>query len=253
MAEGQSDEPSDDLARLLREANESELDQLLADRLEEIDPAAARQLFRNPFLTGVLIDRLLGSRRLLSSYEVRMEAARHPRTPQLLALRFVPGLYWADQVRIGLDMRLHPIVRRAAETRLVERLSALSVGEKMAIARSASPGVLAALRNDPTPRVIAALLENPRLTEGLLLPLLASEGALPAVLGVVAGSPKWSVRYPIRLALCQNSRTPLERVLVLLPLLKRGDLEGVAANPHLRLPVRRKAQLLARGGQELRI
>lgn len=249
MAEGQEG----DLSRLLREGNESELDLLLTDRLEEIEPAEARQLFRNPFLTGVHIERVLASNRLLSAYEVRMEAARHPRTSRLIALRFIPGLYWADLVRLGLDMRLHPTVRRAAETRLVERLPVLAVGEKMAIARSAPPGVLQALRNDPTPRVIAALLENPRLTEGLLLPLVASEGALPSVLAVIAGSPKWSVRYPVRLALCQNTRTPLDRVLILLPLLKRGDLCSVAANPHLRLPVRRRAQLLARGGQELRI
>lgn len=249
MAEGQEG----DLSRLLREGNESELDLLLADRLEEIEPAEARQLFRNPFLTGVHIERVLASNRLLSAYEVRMEAARHPRTSRLIALRFIPGLYWADLVRLGLDMRLHPVVRRAAESRLVERLPVLAVGEKMAIARSAPPGVLSALRNDPTPRVVAALLENPRLTEGLLLPLVASEGALPSVLAVVAGNPKWSVRYPVRLALCQNARTPLDRVLILLPLLKRGDLCSVAANPHLRLPVRRRAQLLARGGQELRI
>ena len=249
MAEG----PTEDLARLLREGNKSELDLLLADRLEEIEPAAVRQLFRNPFLTGVQIDRLLASQRLLSSYEVRMEVARHPRSPQLLALRFIPGLYWADLVRVGLDTRLHPVVRRAAEIRLIARLPALAVGEKMAIARSASPGVLSALRHDPTPKVIAALLENPRLTEGLLLPLVAAEGAQTGVLAVVAGNPKWSIRYPIRFALCQNSRTPLERVLALLPLLKRGDLSSLAANPHLRLPVRRRAQLLARGGQELRI
>ena len=243
----------DDLARLLREASAAELDQLLTDRLEEIEPEAARHFFRNPFLTSALIGRLLGSKRLLSSYEVRMEAARHPRTSQLLALRFIPGLYWADLVRVGVDMRLHPIVRRAAETRLSERLPALSVGEKMAIARAASPAVLSALRHDPTPRVITALLENPRLTEGLLMPLLASEAALPAVLAVIAASPKWSARYPVRLALCQNARTPLDLALILLPLLKRTDLDSVAANLHLRLPLRRRAQLLARGGGELRI
>ncbi len=249
MAEGLED----DLARLLREGNEAALAELLTTRIEEIEPADARQIFRNPYLTAVLIARLLGSKRLLAFYEVRMEAARHPRTPQIVALRFIPGLYWADLVRVGLDMRLHPMVRRAAEIRLIERLPALAVGEKMAIARSASPGVLAALRNDPTPRVIAALLENPRLAEGLLVPLLASESALPAVLAVIAGSPKWSVRYPIRLALCQNPRTPLDRALMLLPMLKRSDLESVAANLRLKLPLRRRAQLLARGGGELRI
>lgn len=249
MGEG----PGVELTRFLREGNEEELLELLASRLEEIDPAAARQLFRNPFLTGALIGRLLASRALLSSYEVRMEAARHPRTPQILALRFIPGLYWADLVRVGLDMRLHPIVRRAAEMRLTERLPALAVGEKMAIARSASPGVLSALRHDPTPRVIAALLENPRLTAGLLLPLLASESVAPAVLAVIASNPKWSVQYPVRLALCQNPRTPLDKALMLLPMLKRSDLEGVASDLRLKLPLRRRAQLLARGGGELRI
>lgn len=245
--------PEDDLSRLLREGNEAELDELLSSRLEEIEPEEVRHLFRNPFLTGVQIDRLLASSRLLSSYEFRMEAARHPQTSRVVALRFIPGLYWADLVRIGLDMRLHPVVRRAADLRLAERLPALSAGEKMAIARRATPGVLSALRNEATPRVIAALLENPRLTEGFLLPLLASEGAQPSVLAVVASSPKWSVRYPVRLALCQNSRTPVDRTLRMLPLLKRRDLEAVAANAHLPPPVRRRAQLLARGGQELRI
>lgn len=247
MAEGSGIE----LARLLREGNETELQELLADRIGEIEPAAARHLFRNPFLTGALIERLLGSRTLLTSYEVRSAAARHPRTPQLLTLRFIPGLYWADLVRIGLDMRLTPVVRRAAEMRLTERIPMLAVGEKVAIARSASPGVLAALRNDPTPRVIAALLENPRLSEGMLIPLLASESAASAVLAVIASSPKWSVRYPVRLALCQNSRTPLDKALMLLTRLKRSDLESVASDLRLKLPLRRKAQLLARGGGEL--
>ena len=63
-----------------------------------------------------------------------------------------------------------------------------------AIARGASPAVLAALRHDPTPRVVAALLENPRLTEATLLPLLASEQSSPQALAVVAGNPKWSSR-----------------------------------------------------------
>ena len=77
----------DGLERLLREGNEAVLGELLTTRLEEIEPADARQLFRNPFLTAVLIARLLVSKRLLASYEVRKEAARHPRTPQIVALR----------------------------------------------------------------------------------------------------------------------------------------------------------------------
>ena len=156
---------------------------------------------------------------------------------------------WADLVRLGVDTRVHPVVRRSADQRLVERLPGLAIGEKLAIARGASPSVVAVLRQDPTPRVIAALLENPRLTEGALLPLAASEHALPAALAVLAGNPRWSARYPLRLALCRNPRTPLGSVLPLLPLLLKRDLEAVAADTRLLLPVRRRAQLLAGGAE----
>lgn len=239
--------PQSDLIRRIQGASESELDRLLQEQLAGLGGAEVRQLFRNPFLSRSMIERLLSAPHLLRSYEFRLEAARHLRTPQLVAIRFLAGLFWPDLVRIGLDTRLHPLVRRAAEQRLTERLPGLAVGERMALARTASRGLIGALRNDPTPRVIEAMLENPRMTEGLLVPLVSSETALPAILGVVARSPKWSVRYPVRLALCRNPRTPVERVLHHLPLLKKSDLQGIAHDARLTLPVRRRAELLARG------
>lgn len=239
----------EDWRERLLEAGEEELAGLLAERRGELDPPAARAAFRNPFLTRQMIEQLLELPRLVSAYEVRRAAAFHPRTPRTDALRYVAGLYWADLVRLGVETRVHPVVRRSADLRLVERLPGLAVGEKMAIARGASPTVLAALRHDPTPRVIAALLENPRLTEGTLLPLAASEQAPAATLAVLAGSRRWAARYPIRLALCRNPHTPLAAVLPLLPLLLKRDLEGVAADTRLLLPVRRRAQLLAGGAE----
>lgn len=241
-------EPAEfDLGRRLREAGETELESLVDEQFQAIDPPLTRHLFRNPFLTRAVIERLAASPSLLSAYEVRLEIARHPRSPQILALRFLPGLHWPDLLRIGLDTRLHPVVRRSADTRIAERLPGLAVGEKVVLARSGSQILLASLRNDPSPRVVEALLENPRLTEGLLVPLVASETTLAAILGVVAAHPRWSVRYPLRLALCRNPRTPLERVLLHLPMLKKSDLESIAADLRLKLPVRRRAELLTRG------
>lgn len=235
------------LEERLRSADEEELGRLLDEHLEGLDVRLARQAFRNPFLTGEMIEALAASPRLASAYEVRRETAFHPRTPRILALRHVPGLYWADLVRLGADPRVHPVIRRAADQRLVERLPGLAVGEKMAIARSAGPGVVAALRQDPTPRVIAALLENPRLTEGLLMPLVASDAANPRALAVVAASPRWAVRPPIRAALCRNPATPVASALALLPMLGKTELAAVAADPRIAEPVRRRADLLAGG------
>lgn len=242
----------EDWRERLLEAGEEELSRLLEGRRADLDAPAARAAFRNPFLTRRLIELLLEQPRLVSAYEVRRAAAFHPLTPRSEAIRFVAGLYWADLVRIGSDLRVHPVVRRSADQRLLERLPGLAVGERMAIARGGSPALMAALRHDPTPRVIAALLENPRLTEATLVPLAASEQASPLALAVLAGSPRWATRYPMRLALCRNPRTPLGSVLPLLPLLLKRDLEAVAFDTRLLLPVRRRAQLLA-GDVERRV
>jgi hypothetical protein len=236
------------LGALLREAGEAELAELLATHWGEIDVPAARQVLRNPFVTAAMIERLAGVPELVSAYELRRESAFHPRCPRVLALRFVATLYWADLLRLGLDPRVHPAIRRAAELRLIERLAVLSVGEKMAVARAATPGVIAALRADPTPRVVGALLENPRLTEALLAPLVASASASPLVLALVAASPRWAVRTTVRYALCRNPATPLAATLPLLPLLAKRELEAIANDVRLLLPVRRRAQLLSGGG-----
>ena len=63
----------------------------------------------------------------------------------------------------------------------------------------------------------------------------------------MASNARWSVRYPVRLALCRNPRTPPELALAHLAMLKKGDLHAVARDPRLTLPVRRRAELLARG------
>jgi hypothetical protein len=236
---------SDELAQRLRSAAQEELAELIERLAGELEPETARQAFRNPFLSAALIERLLGAPKLLASYPVRREAVFHPRTPRVLALRFVPGLWWADLAKLGTDTRLHPVVRRAGDLRLIERLPGLAVGERMAVARSASPGVIASLRQDPTPRVIQALLENPRLTEGLLMPLVASENSSPRALATVAANPRWATRPPVRAALCRNPATPMANAMAMLPMLGKRELGAVAADARLPLLLRRKAQLLS--------
>jgi hypothetical protein len=236
---------ADDLGRRLREAAGRELERLLRDHLVEIGPSEACQVLRNPFAGAETIESLVaGAPALLRSYDFRRDVALHPRTPDILALRLVPGLYWLDLVRLGLDVRLRPLVRRAADLRLIERLPSLAVGERLAIARRAGPGVLAQVRKDPTPRVIAAMLENPRLTEALLLPLLAGEDASAPVLTLVAGNGRFGNRYPVRFAVAKNPHTPPAVALTLLPGLRKPDLGAVSANPRIAPQVRQRARLL---------
>ena len=161
-----------------------------------------------------------------------------------MALRFVSGLFWRDLLEITVDVRISPAVRRVAEKYLVRRLGRLTVGEKMAIARRAASGVLAHLRQDPSLHVIKALLQNPRLTEVVLLPMVASESTLPRVLDLVAAEPRWGTRYEVRLALSRNTRSPFRVILEILPMLRRKDLVMVASQESHSWVIRRRAEEL---------
>lgn len=240
MTEGGSQE----LQRRLRDAGPEVLLELLQSHLSELDPRALRQLFRNPHLNRQMLELVLSERRLLTFQEVRKELVRHPLTPEVRALRFVSGLFWRDLLDISADSRIRPRVRRAAERHLLERLPGLGAGEKATIARRAGPLLVSQLRGDSEPRVVTALLENPRLTEGALIPLVSSETAKPEILALIARNPKWGIRYPVRVSLARNRRTPVQTSLAILPHLKKLDLKGIESDRRLPMPVRRRAAVL---------
>lgn len=235
---------AEELQKRLRESAAEELRELVGSHLQELEPIALRQLFRNPHLSRQVIELLLADRRLLAFHEVRKELAKHPQTPEVRALRFVSGLFWRDLLELASDTRARPRLRRAAERHLVDRIPGLGAGEKVAIARCASPLLVSQLRHDNEPRVIGALLENSRLTEGGLIPLASSETSKPEILSMLARHPKWGIRYPVRVSLARNRRTPVQTTLGLLPHLKKQDLKGIEQDRRLSMAVRRRAAVL---------
>lgn len=232
-----------DVLRRMREAGSEELLALVREHAGLLDPPAVRNVLRSSFVTAEVIE-VLAQPRLLSFYEVRRDLAFHPRTPQVLAQQLVPGLYWRDLAALGGDMRLHPRLRRMADQYLSTRLPGLALGEKISIARRAGPGLLAHLRHDPSPRVIGALLDNPRLTEDILAPVVHGAGTPAPVLALIAADRRWGARYGLQVAISRNPATPLATGLKLLPLLRKTELKAVAADPRLSAALRQRARLL---------
>lgn len=240
---------SEEATRTTREAAE---ETALLERVEagvgELGAVELRRVLNSPFLTEGVIRALLADPKALELREVRLAIAAHPATPQAEAMRMLVTLSWKDLVGIGRDVRARPPVRRAAERVLLERYESYAAGVRAAIARSAGAELLSRVRHDPDPRVIGAMLENPRLTEGLLLPMLAGGRTSPEVLALVARTERWVSRYQVRRAVCRNRRAPLEVTLPLLPRLKKGDLAAIGNDPASPPEVRRRALLLYDGG-----
>ena len=162
-------EVDDDLERRLRDAETEELHGLLRRRATELDVPSALGALRNPFIGREGIEAVAGQGRLLASYELKRQIALHPRSPEPLALRFVPSLFWRDLLELGLDTRVRPTVRRAADRRLIGRLLGarggreggdrpprLAAGARAAAPRPDAPGGGGAAREPPVDRGRAA-------------------------------------------------------------------------------------------------
>ncbi len=203
----------------------------------------ARAMLRNPFLSADILERLVQIPSLLAHYSWRSDLAGHKLVPIALAMNLVAGLYWRDLARLSTDVRVRPLVRRHADQTLAPRLSKLGLGEKIALARMCSHTITSALNRDSNPRVVQALLENPRLTESLVLPMMVPGRSTPEITRVVASS-KWGLRYPVKLAICRNPATPNDVSLPLLPSLRKNDLRSLVSDLGAPVAVRTRCRVL---------
>ena len=217
-----------DLKLRLRRSPSRELKTLVESHGRFFDLAAVRQLLLNPFVDGEVIEELATIRNLMRTRAVQAAVARHHRTPEPVAMRFLPHLFWRELLEVTVDIRIRAAVRRAAERHLLERLPRLTAGEKIALARRAAPSTSATLIRGGDGRILSAVLDNPRTTEEALIPLLRDPEVSPKLLYQVSSHRRWGTRYEIRVALCRNPQTPFAEIRRLLPSLSRDDLTGVS-------------------------
>jgi hypothetical protein len=180
-------------------------------------------------LEAQALEAILQDRGARKYHAVRRALAAHPRTPRREALNLVTTLYWRDLAQLSADVRVHPEVRRAADRDLLRRLPEMALAERVDLAKVVGRGTLMALRLDPEPRVLSALLDNRFATEPDVVQAAARGGA--PVLEVIAGHPRWSVRPSVRSTLLRNRQLPLPLALAFLTRASADDLAGLRDSP----------------------
>ncbi|HEV2467629.1 MAG TPA: hypothetical protein VGS78_00435 [Candidatus Sulfotelmatobacter sp.] len=164
-------------------------------------------------LTPEAIQQISADSGLMKSRKVRVAVASHPRSPRRIALRLIRELYTFELMQFALAPAAPADLRRMADELLVSRLAAITLGERIALARRSSELVAGALLVDREPRVWQTALENPRLTEVSVIKALQKTTAMPAFVDAVCRHAKWSVRGEIRIALLRSAHTPMARAL----------------------------------------
>lgn len=165
---------------------------------------------------------------------VLARVVQSPRAPRGLCLRLVSSLFWRDLAEVAGSPTVHGAVRVRAEASLRDMLGELRLGERITLARIATPRVLVPLLGDADPRVVEATLLNPRLREEDLVTALRRDDASRVLVEAAVASPRWSERYAVRLSVVLQPKTPLPLALLQLSSLLKSDLIRVARTPGLR-------------------
>lgn len=168
----------------------------------------------------------------------------NPRAPRVLSQRLVAALYWRDLAEVAATMRIAAAVRARAESILKDGLNDMRLGDRVTLARLATPALLPLLLADGEQRVTEAALFNARLREEDLTTALRREDVRAALIEAVAASPRWQRSYAVTLALVLQPKTPLALALPRLLALVPRDLRRVAFDTTMRPLVRAAAREL---------
>lgn len=103
------------------------------------------------------------------------------------------------------------------EVRLPMDRDDITVGERRTIARRADRELLDRLIHDPSPLVVANLLDNPDLEQSHVLKIASRRPTKPDILRRIVDHPKWFGRLEVRQALVMNPYNPTGISLKLLP------------------------------------
>jgi hypothetical protein len=108
--------------------------------------------------------------------------AQHMKAPAILRNRLLPTLPWRSLAAIAGDAAAHPQARAHATERLLFRWPGLTQGERRTLALLAPRQLWPLIWKSPDPKILAALLQNPKLAptvlEALVQPPLTPAQAL---------------------------------------------------------------------------
>ena len=179
------------------------------------DPALgedrALALLKHADLPGIAIESLAKNPSIQESRRVRLRICGHPQAPHTISRRLLRSLYTFDLLQLSQTPSVAGDIRRAAEDLLIRKLESLALGERIALARRCSGRIAAALLFGQPDRVQHIALENPRMTETLLLAVLRKPKIiatqLPGLVHAILSVARWQRSREVQQALAAISNS----------------------------------------------
>jgi len=132
---------------------------------------------------------------------------------------------------------------------LAKRIPGMGLPEKMRLAQTGDKEARSLLARESNKQILLCLLQNPRISDQEILNF-AREKTLPEeILSLLSKRKEWMKKYPVRLALAQNPKTPLALSLRLIRSFRDYDLRKIARSKDVSVHVASGARkiLMIRG------
>lgn len=169
--------------------------------------------------------------RFKGSYKLKLAICRNPRTPHKATLSMLKFMRLFDLSDITRDQHININIRQKIESMIAERIPAMPLGNKTALAKRASTNTLLSLMERGDERVIRICLESPSLTEAHLFKLINNPRTKPEVIKMLATHTKWSLSYSIKFAMIRNFYTPMPCVAKFIRQMRSSDLQDLYSDP----------------------
>lgn len=125
------------------------------------------------------------------------------------------------------------VVTEAEKESLYKRVQHLNVSEKIKLALLGNKEARDILMKDSNKLVSSTVLKNPRITEDEITKVVNSRSIPDDMLRQVAGNKEWLKKYPIKLGLTGNPKTPLTVAIRLLNQLNEKDVQHIAKSKNV--------------------
>jgi len=235
--------------RAAAESSREQIESLINETAKAVLVALARnphlqepdllRLLERKDLAHEVVSEIARRREVRASYSVQFALVRHPKASRAVSLPLMKFLYVFDLLRVAQSPGVPADVKMVAEETILKKTEGMPQGERVSLAKRGTGRLAAGFLDSADLELIRAALDNPSLTEGDLLKVLARDGTPAAVVQQLAQHARWSHHYYLRLALIRNPLTPFARVLAFLPDMAVADLRDICLDHRMPQPVRK--------------
>ncbi len=131
------------------------------------------------------------------------------------------------------DQECDPEEMERKSKTLLQRMSEMTVGQKIALAQKGNKTIRVHLIKDSNKMVATAAIKNPGINEGEIVAVASNRSVCDDVIRIIAQSREWTRNYQVKLALMNNPKTPLGLAIRYLTSIRVSDLKTLSSNKNI--------------------